>query len=41
MSRVNDDAQGVSVKLPKVSPNCPISSYDGNKPTLKNPMGDY
>jgi len=33
--------QGVSVKLDKVSPNCCISTYDGDKPTFKNPSGDY
>ena len=32
---------GVSCKLAKVSPNCPISTYDGKEPTFKNPSGDY
>jgi len=28
-------------QLDKVSPNCCISKYDGDKPTFKNPSGDY
>ena len=32
---------GVSVKLNKVSPNCPISTYDGDKKPFVNPSGDY
>jgi formamidase len=32
---------GVSCKLTKVSPNCPISTYDGDKKTFVNPSGDY
>jgi len=31
---------GVAVKLTKVSPNCPMSTYDGDKPTFNNPSGD-